>query len=81
VTLNVGAGVTRAAAPGVIDARAPGGTIVDVGAVQLLGLRRLPLVQIHVTPTFSLELQARVGYELAPERWRYASLLGFTKVF
>ena len=54
---------------------------IDLGAVQSLGLRPLPLIQLHLARWFSLDLYAGVGYEFAPERWRYSTLAGGTFSF
>jgi hypothetical protein len=57
------------------------GTRFEFGAVQSLGFRTLPLIQIHLPRGFSLDLVVSGGYDTAYSRGVYSTLLGSTFVF
>ena len=56
-------------------------TTALIGAVQTLGYRPLPLLQVHLTKSFSLDAYASVGVDLRNGALRDRYVGGFTWVF
>lgn len=52
--------------------------VLSVGSVVSLAGRSRPLLQVHLTPTFSLDAHVRVGFNFATGRVNDAYLAGFT---
>jgi hypothetical protein len=52
-----------------------------IGSVQTIGLRPVPLVQVHLSDSFALGLDASVQYSFGTRAVSEAYLIGFTKLW
>lgn len=68
-------GIPQAAVP-------PGERLwIGVGSVQIMALRTLPLVQVHLRDNLTIDLHARLRRQIDGTQWQYATLIGSSFAF
>jgi opacity protein-like surface antigen len=80
-TVNAGAGVSRTVDVGDPMTSPENQTSVFVGSVQTIALRRLPLIQAHVSSGWSVDGYASLALELDSDRVQQSYLLGATRIW
>jgi hypothetical protein len=79
LTLSVGAGIAQDLLIHEAQVHYALNSELTLGAIQQLGYRQLPLLQVHLTPTFSIDAYATWGVSLKrsiPDRQWYAAGIG-----
>jgi opacity protein-like surface antigen len=80
-TVNLGAGASRTVDVGDPMTSAENRSSVFVGSVQTIALRRLPLIQAHVSSRWSVDGYASLAFELDSDRVQQSYLLGATWIW
>lgn len=81
VTFNIGVGAWRETNASFVPGNERTTRALGFGSVQTVGLRALPLVQLHLGRGLSLELHTRIRRDVDRGVWQYRTLGGASYVF